>query len=309
MTTALVLENGTGADSVLEQVRCREDWTTEWVAECDEALERLAAGKFEVLLVDSEKVRDEKAWLTSVRETYPNLPVVLVTSNASHEASVKALLLGAATFVPRDRLARDLVGIVERIMALACSNGAPTAGQVLSETTHRYVLGNDRSAVASVLRHTQMELERFSICERPDRLRVAVALEEALINAIVHGNLEVSSQLRDRGDDSFERVVSKRANAAPFRDRQARLEATFRPTGATFVVADEGPGFDPSTIPDPTDPENLMKPYGRGLLLMRTFMDEVRHNAAGNQVTLVKWTVGTSRREQDVESRGCGSSG
>ncbi|MGC1273790.1 MAG: ATP-binding protein [Planctomycetaceae bacterium] len=292
MTTALVLENGTGSDSVLEQVRCREDWTTEWVSERDEALERLAAGRFEVLLVDSEMVRDGKDWLTSVRETYPNLPVVLVTSNASHEASVKALLLGAATFVPRDRLARDLVGIVERIMALACSNGAPTAGHVLSATSHRYVMGNDRSVVASVLRHTQMELERFGICERPDRLRVAVALEEALINAIVHGNLEVSSQLRDRGDDSFERVVSERATAAPFRDRQARLEATFRTTDATFVVTDDGPGFDPTAVPDPTDPENLIKPYGRGLLLMRTFMNEVRHNAVGNEVTLVKWAAG-----------------
>ncbi|MGE0608143.1 MAG: ATP-binding protein, partial [Pirellulales bacterium] len=47
-------------------------------------------------------------------------------------------------------------------------------------------------------------------------------------------------------------------------------------------------GFDPSKLPDPTDPANLEKASGRGLLLMRSFMDEVTYNATGNQITLVK---------------------
>ena len=63
--------------------------------------------------------------------------------------------------------------------------------------------------------------------------------------------------------------------------------AISRATG-TFTVRDEGPGFDPSKLPDPTDPANLEKISGRGLLLMRTFMDEVRFNATGNEVTMVK---------------------
>jgi anti-sigma regulatory factor (Ser/Thr protein kinase) len=59
-------------------------------------------------------------------------------------------------------------------------------------------------------------------------------------------------------------------------------------TAAVFVIRDEGPGFDVATVPDPTDPENFTKPSGRGLLLIRTFMDEVKHNAAGNEITLVR---------------------
>ena len=55
-----------------------------------------------------------------------------------------------------------------------------------------------------------------------------------------------------------------------------------------FVIRDEGPGFDVTTLPDPTDPENLLKPSGRGLLLIRTFMDEATHNATGNEITLVR---------------------
>jgi hypothetical protein len=54
------------------------------------------------------------------------------------------------------------------------------------------------------------------------------------------------------------------------------------------VIADEGPGFDTRSIPDPTDPENFLRPSGRGLLLIRTFMQETYHNEAGNEITLVK---------------------
>ncbi len=59
-------------------------------------------------------------------------------------------------------------------------------------------------------------------------------------------------------------------------------------------MEDEGAGFDPDSLPDPTDPENLMKAHGRGLLLVRTFMDEATHNAKGNALTLVK-TAGGDR--------------
>ena len=58
---------------------------------------------------------------------------------------------------------------------------------------------------------------------------------------------------------------------------------------AKFVVRDEGPGFDPSQVPDPTDPEHLENLCGRGLLLMRSFMDEVTFNMKGNEVTLIKY--------------------
>ena len=57
---------------------------------------------------------------------------------------------------------------------------------------------------------------------------------------------------------------------------------------AVYVIRDEGPGFDPTGLPDPTDPSNLERVSGRGLLLIRTFMDEVHHNKAGNEITMVK---------------------
>jgi len=289
MTTVLVLEQPNGSGSAYDLVLRHEGWSAERATDPREALERLSAGTLELLIASIDTVRIDAKWLESIRERFPALPVVLVTGRGrSQEQTVKSLMLGAATFVPRDRLTRDLVTTIERVVALCCPDIAPPVGRVLSETTHRYSLPSDRREVAPILRHVQGELERFDICEKAERLRVVIALEEAMINAIVHGNLEVSSKLREQGDDAFEQAIAHKRATSPYRDRQAMLKATFRPHQATFVVTDEGQGFNPNDVPDPTDPENLLKPHGRGLLLMRTFMDVVEHNEIGNEVTLIK---------------------
>jgi len=60
------------------------------------------------------------------------------------------------------------------------------------------------------------------------------------------------------------------------------------PRQVCYTISDQGPGFDPSSLPDPLDPENLLRTHGRGLMLIRSFMDEVRHNDTGNEITMIK---------------------
>jgi anti-sigma regulatory factor (Ser/Thr protein kinase) len=113
-----------------------------------------------------------------------------------------------------------------------------------------------------------------------------MALREALVNAIEHGNLEVSSRLRELDDDSYVREVRRRRETEPYRSRRVTLCARETRDEVTYVIKDEGPGFDVGSLPDPTRPENLEKASGRGLLLIRAFMDEVSHSPSGNEITL-----------------------
>jgi serine/threonine-protein kinase RsbW len=96
-----------------------------------------------------------------------------------------------------------------------------------------------------------------------DIFAIKLALEEALVNAIKHGNQ------MDRG---------KRVHVS-YRVRPDRFEVR---------IADEGPGFDPGDVPDPTAPENLERPCGRGLLLMRHYMTEVDYADGGRAVKMAK---------------------
>lgn len=96
-----------------------------------------------------------------------------------------------------------------------------------------------------------------------DIFSIKLALEEALVNAIKHGN-----QM----------------------DPDKRVFVVYNVTAERFDIriTDEGAGFNPADVPDPTDPDNLERPCGRGLLLMRGFMTEVEYHGKGNVVTMAK---------------------
>jgi serine/threonine-protein kinase RsbW len=92
---------------------------------------------------------------------------------------------------------------------------------------------------------------------------VQLAMEEALVNAIKHGNREDAT-------------------------KQVRVHCALSAERIRIEISDEGPGFDPTAVPDPTDDSRLEVPCGRGLLLMRSFMSLVEFNAAGNCVVMEK---------------------
>src|SRR5581483_4036213 len=99
------------------------------------------------------------------------------------------------------------------------------------------------------------------------RMQVGVALHEALANALYHGNLEVSSELRQSDDERpFYELAERRCHLAPYRDRCIHVESRVERSRATFRVRDEGPGFDASKAAAPADDGMLIG--GRGLLLM-----------------------------------------
>ena len=224
-----------------------------------------------------------------VREQFPRVPVVLMTGHGSEEIAIAALRAGAASYVPKRNLATELIPALEQV--LTASQTDDRRCRVLGALTHResrYSLENDPGLVSPLIQVFREELVAFGLSDATGATRAGIALEEALLNAVYHGNLGVSSELKLLGDGSFEKLAATRRFETPYRDRRVRMTASLTPECATFVVEDEGPGFDVSKLPDPTDPENLDKPSGRGLLFMRTFMDEVRYNTTGNCVTLVK---------------------
>jgi anti-sigma regulatory factor (Ser/Thr protein kinase) len=98
----------------------------------------------------------------------------------------------------------------------------------------------------------------------------------------------VGSELRGLDDDAYHALVRQRRSDPPYCDRRIHVRVSLSPEKAVFAVRDEGPGFDPSSLPDPTDPANLEKASGRGILLMQTFMDNVSYNDVGNTVVLTK---------------------
>jgi serine/threonine-protein kinase RsbW len=99
---------------------------------------------------------------------------------------------------------------------------------------------------------------------------IKLALEEAIINAIKHGN-----------------KLSK--------DKRVHVEWTITPQSAQIIIEDEGPGFDRSSVPDPTQSGNLEKLTGRGILLIESYMSSVQWSKGGRRVKLVKKNPGVAK--------------
>jgi anti-sigma regulatory factor (Ser/Thr protein kinase) len=149
--------------------------------------------------------------------------------------------------------------------------------------------------IGPLVSYVQQGCVHMGLCDATECTRIGVALEEALANALFHGNLEVHSVLREADERAYWALVRRRLQESPYQDRRIQFRALLMRTQAIFEIHDQGPGFDPSSLPDPTDPANLEKACGRGVLLMRTFMDEVAYNSAGNTVTLTKHCAGRGK--------------
>ena len=123
------------------------------------------------------------------------------------------------------------------------------------------------SSLASVDRveQTAEQIATEAGVEEDSRFGITMAVREAAANAVFHGN---------HGEES------------------KQITASFENTGRSliFCIADQGEGLDPASLPDPTEPENLLRGSGRGIFLIRSFMDEVhfRQLHPGTELTLIK---------------------
>ena len=226
----------------------------------------------------------------AVRRDFPAVPVILMTAQGSEEIAVEALQKGAASYVPKRNLDDEILDTLDNVLAVAKSGrDQRRVFDCLARTEVHFVLESDPSLAPPLIALLEEQAERLRIGDRHDLMRVGVALHEALLNAIHHGNLELSSELRQEGDEKdYRDLAAVRRQQPPYRDRRVRVTAQLSRSEAVYVIEDGGPGFDVSALPDPADPANVGRVGGRGLTLIRTFMDEVEHNERGNRITMRK---------------------
>jgi CheY-like chemotaxis protein len=265
-------------------------WRTREAGNVCDALQALSEEAPAVILTDLEMPDcDGLDLVERIRSSHPSVPVVLITTSGSEKIALKALQRGAASYVPKRELAAELADSLERVVIAA--QATQNRRRLLSRLTRvelEFVFENDPALIPVLVTQIQDQLAPFNFCDQNGLIRIGVALEEAVLNGMYHGNLEVDSKLRQVDEREFHRLIDERRQNLPYSARQLRVDARLSTCRAEFTITDEGPGFDPASLPDPTDPLNLDSIGGRGLLLIRTFMDEIKFNEKGNQITLTK---------------------
>lgn len=214
-------------------------------------------------LDDSEKLITTLSQNGGCNECLPEIETVAAAATtASNIESVKAFKICATNF-RRDEFNEDeLTTLVE--IALNYKTKFIDQRDVVQHLHENieFELPSAISPMHSVLDYLMKRVEKVGVV-RSENSNLFIALDEAFVNAVKHGN-----------------KFDARKNI--------KITADVSTKEARFTIEDEGEGFDVTSIPDPCDPENLFKTSGRGVLFIYNIMDEVKYNERGNRLTMIK---------------------
>lgn len=290
MARILVAEDSLTQAAQIQLYLAEEDHDVTLATNGAEALERMKESLPDLVLTDMQMPEvNGLELINAIRLQYPTVPVILLTAVGSDELAMEALQHGAASYVPKSRMSDWLIGTVNEVLELLkVDHSYSRLVNCLEYNELRFTLENDAQLFDPLIELIQQMVFGMRLCDATGRIRLGMALEQALLNALYRGNLEITREEMDQADVRPAELAQQRLADSPYRDRKIRFEAKLDATQSRFEVTDEGDGFDTSTIPDPSDANILEREGGRGLVLIRSFMDEVEFNDKGNSVTMVK---------------------
>ena len=255
----LIVDNNDELRVLLEQALGRLGHEVIVTGERDKALRRDDLDSFDLIISDLSEAEVNGEPISELHRKHLVTPL---SQQNNGTGVIKAFKMGVANYlrVPYNR--DELREIVEQTLAqkLRYVNEPSTFSHVHEKI--EFELPSDLALMNGVLEYLQERVAKLGLI-RPERSNLFVALDEAFVNAVKHGNKNDLSKL-------------------------VKITAELSPNEAAFTVEVEGEGFDIREIPNPCDPENLFRASGRGVLLIYNIMDEVEYNAQGNRVKMIK---------------------
>ena len=192
--------------------------------------------------------------------------VIVLTSDANVDTAIEALNLGANNFLHKPPNSEEILNVLWRATK---HREIFLENEELNPFTERSIhieIPSHLKFIKGIAHNIIADAKLMGYDERDLRDKIPVTVDEAVTNAIKHGN-------------KFQE------------DKKVTIDVSMNTDRIKIVVADEGEGFDVSKVPDPTDPTNYLKASGRGILFMRIGMDDIRYNAKGNMLTLIKYRI------------------
>ena len=178
--------------------------------------------------------------VASLKESMPSLPVILTTSQGSEEIASQALKAGAASYVPKRELNDTLIPVLQQVMAVnRATKAVPQVAQNAVESNITLEVANDESQIPDIISRLELPMVELDLFDEGERMQIAMALDEALLNAMIHGNLEVSSELRQSDNGTpYVNMIAERKEQAPYRDRKVTIKLEATSEEIIFIIRD-----------------------------------------------------------------------
>lgn len=260
------------------------------------ALDQFRENRFDMVITDLKMPEmDGLGLIRSIRAIDLNIPVIVISAYSELDDVIESLRLGASNYIVKPCEEEQIINSIHRAARIIqVEVEFRHSLQFMTEEMKVFQIDSDPALIDMMARSLCRNLALLDL--KKEMQGIQISLIEALSNAIFHGNLEISSTLKKgntiKGFIDFNQLAERKKKRPPFDSRKVTIRYYLNDEMVSFVIADEGPGFDFHRLPDPLDPENFIRSSGRGLLMIRTFCDEVSWNDKGNEITLIKYRQG-----------------
>ncbi len=263
-----------------------------------EALEKATAEDYSLVISDVMMPRmDGLEFFEALKKEKPDTPVILISGHTNFGFAVKGLNLGALAFLVKPFDNAELMKWVDKVSEIqVLERDRSTRESLFSHLDteiHEMVLTTGLLMEGNNFKlFSQRIIERFLLSKEMSKitsLKGALAVHEALINSVEHGNLRLSSSLKEEfsiGDavDPYYNKLKERLNDPQYAGTKISVKYVRTSEKTELSIRDEGSGFDHRSMSEIEDYSEL--PSGRGILLIRSGVDKVRYNESGNKITL-----------------------
>lgn len=234
--------------------------------------------------------------LSLVRNNGYDIPVIIMTAGRDLQNPLIALRQGAFDFLLKPIDNKALLSSLTRADSFRSSRQEMMDLLPYTQSRIKFTIPSKSQHVKSLANSLKTHYELFCDKYDLDSYRINLCLLEALTNAIIHGNLEIDSAIKEESWEEFDQMIQIREQQAVYANRNIIINAEFNSRRIKFEIEDEGQGFDPDSLPNFHDPLNLEK-SGRGLFLIHSYMDQVVWNKKGNKIQMIK-NIGKGKKRQ-----------
>jgi serine phosphatase RsbU (regulator of sigma subunit)/CheY-like chemotaxis protein len=223
-----------------------------------------------------------------IKELDKDVPVIVVTGYSDHKLILSAMQNGAVELLKKPFKPKDLKYLITKIETLFKTIRVKLSAAFLKWEKRHLKITNDINIIPSVTDFIFANVDYIF----GEVSFMKIGLQEILINAIEHGNLDISYDekqiLLSAGE--YNRALREKALLPENMDKYVDVKVFSTPQYLKITVEDMGQGFDLSAIPDPENPENFLIEHGKGIMMTMNAFDEVNYNDIGNKVTLLKYS-------------------
>ena len=295
----LLAEDDEVCGRILEASCQKSGWTYDLVKDGKAALKAAKLGDYDVIVTDFKMPGlDGLELIRSVRANKPGQAFIVVSSACTTEDTLDLLRAGAVDFLAKPvdltRLQSSVIRVTQEVRALHHADSIyrfVTEEDTTLELTSEQLASNQ--GTLPILRKL-FKAGRLGISLK---LRLELALQEALTNSLDHGNLELDSKWREdfdkEGIDKYSLMRKQRLSDPKYAQRKITIRTMFAKNTLKISIADQGSGFDlnqKAAAPSPIDPLC----FGRGMTIIKGIVDQVSYSNSGREITLIKFLTDVS---------------